>query len=406
MRHDQTQWLIHFVRDLDLYQDFPEIREGESDYFAHYELQYGDTTAFSVLKTVVRLGGLIAGYSFRNGRTTIYGEYPVVCATEMPLYSFAQYTKDRASTRNISAYGIAFLKSEFYEAGGLPVIYGLSQWYEYKRNDSFCRIIRPEYLPVQEQYRYVAYNPTNRVDWIHEREWRWKVKNPKRDYIWCMVREDLEIQRLGGLPLFRGQLYGGVFTKLCVIVWNRNEAKEIQELLTGCYLAGANNYETPFDRNLLEKSSIIVLEDVVDAVENRKELNAQTIEGLEKAHLLRSIILTEPPPNAAQLIDSAFQAASFAGEQAAVKFLEEHKGHKGLSGYANVSTYEIMNPLIQFMIRTGKASGPYDGIVYINIKGGWPFFQLVDYYEYIQNAIAESLQKSLGIKFYVYSWLD
>ncbi|MCI5220340.1 MAG: hypothetical protein D3914_14395 [Candidatus Electrothrix sp. LOE2] len=397
MRHDQTQWLIHFVRDLDIDQDFPEIREGEFDYFARCELQYGDTTAFSVLKTVVRLGGLIAGYSFRNGKTTIYGEHPVVCATEMPLYSFAQYTRDRASVRDISAYGIAFLKSEFYEAGGRPVIYGLSQQYEYKRNDSFCRIIRPEYLPVQEQYRYVVYNPTstNWIDWSHEREWRWKVKCPDRDYIWCTVREDLETTQLPGVPLFRGKLYGGVFTKLCVIVWNHREAEEIQELLTGFYLAGANNYSTPFDSNLLEKSTIIVLEDVVDAVENRKELNAQTIEGLEKAHLLGSIILTEPPQNAAQLIDSAFQAASSVGEKAAVEFIEKYNNYNGLSGYATVSTYEIMNPLIQFMIRNGKASGPYDGIVDINIKSQWSFSQLIDYNEYINSAVAESLQKNL-----------
>jgi len=109
MRHDHTSWLIHFVRDRNPEQDFPGETEQDFEYLSGGELE-PDAEAFSVLKTIIRLGGLYPGYSFRSGRTTIYGGTPVVCATEMPLYSFASYAKERGKTEYVSAYGIAFLK--------------------------------------------------------------------------------------------------------------------------------------------------------------------------------------------------------------------------------------------------------------------------------------------------------
>ncbi|MEI6208228.1 MAG: hypothetical protein WCP20_15715 [Desulfuromonadales bacterium] len=87
MRHDHTDWLIHFVRDRLPEQDFPGD-EDAADFYVGGELDF-EAPAFSVLKTIIRLGGLITGYSFRSGRTSIYGGKPDVCATEMPIYSFA-----------------------------------------------------------------------------------------------------------------------------------------------------------------------------------------------------------------------------------------------------------------------------------------------------------------------------
>jgi hypothetical protein len=62
MRHDHTAWLVHFVRDRKPEQDFPD----EAGIFANGELEM-DASAFDVLKTIVRLGGVLPGYSFRSG---------------------------------------------------------------------------------------------------------------------------------------------------------------------------------------------------------------------------------------------------------------------------------------------------------------------------------------------------
>src|SRR4051794_25119474 len=109
MRHDHTSWLIHFVRNRNPEQDFPGQSEDDAKYFAGGELEL-DASAFQVLCSIIRLGGLIPGYSFRKGKTTLYGGDPVVCVTEMPLYAFASYVKQAATTGRVSAYGIAFLK--------------------------------------------------------------------------------------------------------------------------------------------------------------------------------------------------------------------------------------------------------------------------------------------------------
>jgi len=172
-RHDQTAWLTHFVRDRIPEQDFPGEDEDEFEYFAGGELD-PDAGAFEVLTAIIRLGGIIPGYSFRKGRTTIYGGQPAVCATEMPLHAFATYARERAKAGNVSAYGISFLKSEFYAAGGRPAIYGLSESnVTYRRNDPTCRIIDEAILPVREQFRFIAHNPGGAmrpIDWSHERE--------------------------------------------------------------------------------------------------------------------------------------------------------------------------------------------------------------------------------------------
>jgi hypothetical protein len=407
MRHDHTKWLIHFVRDRVPEQDFPGEAEEEADFYAGGELEY-DADAFSVLKTIIRLGGLFPGYSFRSGRTTIYGGQPAICATEMPLYSFAVYARDRSNTGKVSAYGLAFLKSEFYEAGGRPVIYGLSvDSVSYVKNEASCRIIDPNVLPLAEQYRYVAYNPSSLkwLDWSHEREWRWIVQNENHDYVWCRDANG-GYGPAPGLPLFRGSLDGGFFSVLCIIVWNSSEAREIQELLTGFYLAGSNNYDTPFDRNLISRSSIIVLEDVVAAVEHGQDLSAQTIEGLQKASLVKPILLSSPPPDASARVAAALASAVSAGERAATNYLAKHPLDKGSCGYADAVTYEVVDPLVQYMLANGLASGPFDGRVHIKVKESWPLSQLIDYNEHVYSAVADALSTALGIKVWMHSNLD
>ncbi|MFY9259997.1 MAG: hypothetical protein WAO71_05735 [Gallionella sp.] len=407
MRHDHTNWLIHFVRDRVPEQDFPGESEDEANFFAGGELEY-DARAFSVLKTIVSLGGLIPGHSFRSGRTTIYGGQPVVCVTEMPLYSFAMYVKNKANSEKVSAYGIAFLKSEFFAAGGRHAVYGLSaENISYVHNDNYCRIIDPIFLPIEEQYRYVAYSPSGShwIDWSHEREWRWKVNNSDLDYVWCRDGNGCD-GPVGGLPLFRGANDGGFFSRLCIIVWNQKEAIQIQELLTGFFLAGHNNYDTAFSRSVISNSRIIILENVIAAVEQGHDLDAQTIEGLEDVNLVSPIILHPSPVNAPEIIAQAFQLASIAGEKAANAYLQKHPVDSGLCGYADAVTYEVTNPLVQYMINNGFASTPFDGMVHIHVRRNWPSQQSIDYNECIYQAVVDILTKSLGVKVMMRGRLD
>lgn len=406
MRHDHTSWLIHFVRNRIPEQDFPGESEVECEYFVNEELEC-DADAFQVLRTIVRLGGLYPGYSFRSGRTTIYGGKPAVCVTEMPLYSFASYVSERGNAGCVSAYGIAFLKSELFEAGGRPVIYGLSsEMLEYDENTPCRRVFKESVLPISEQYRYVAYNPSGDkwIDWSHEREWRWVPKDAEKDTV-CGLRGDGTFDANPGLPLFLGKENDGYFSKLCIIVWTEEEARKIQELLTGLYFSGANDYDTPFSRALILNSFIIVLEKVVSQVEIEHNLNAQTIEGLQEADLTTTIITTNPPYNAKELINTAIKKAKEAGKKAAEEYKDTHDDFGVYCGFASVVTHEISNPLVQYMLKEGIATA-FDGYICITVYGDWDSSPSMDYQEYIYTAVANSLQNELGFDAYMISRPD
>jgi hypothetical protein len=408
MRHDHTDWLIHFVRNRLPEQDFPGTTEEEAGFYQGGELE-PDADAFSVLKTIVRLGGIIPGYSFRNGRTTIYGGGPAVCVTEMPLYSFAQYARARGDETKATAYGIAFLKSEFYAAGGRPVIYGLSTIHtKFTINTETVRIFEDSVLPQAEQYRYVAYNPLKKgrwVDWSHEREWRWVPQDVDADEVWVQDYNGI-YGPTPALPIFKGRISGRPFTRVCIIVWTRDEAEEVRSLLTGFYLAGCNNYDTPFDRSLIEASRIIILQDVVAAVEKGGKLRSQTIEGIEEADLLAPITIPPPPAHADAIVKAAMDKAGAAAKAAVEAFVSKHGSGSSTCGFAHATTYEVTSPIVQYMLKKGLASGPYDGCVWISFPKNYPASQSMDYCEAGCRAAAKVLSAELGIKIYCATRFD
>jgi len=407
MRHDHTQWLMHFVRDRIPEQDCPGQTEEEYMYYAGGELEQ-DASAFSVLRAIIRLGGIRPGHSFRNERTTIYGGQPALCVTEMPLYSFADYARSRNDSSKVSAYGIAVLKSEFYAAGGRPAIYGLStDNISMVQNHSTVRILPDPVLPRSEQYRYVAYNPSSKsawIDWSHEREWRWIPRDEETDQIWVKDHHDI-IGPVPALPLFKGKLeHDSPISRVCVIVWTKAEAAEIQELLTALYLAESNNYGTVFDRNVIVNSKIIILSDVIAAVEGGKKLEAQTIEGLDAADLLESIVIAVEPPDAEKRAINAFKMATRAAADAQSKFREKHGRGNGFCGFAHPTTTDVTNPMVQYLLSKKMASGPFDGRVWIDVP--MEFEQSLDFAEAGCEAAAKSLAGSLGIEVYVESKYD
>jgi hypothetical protein len=289
------------------------------------------------------------------------------------------------------------LKSEFFEAGGRPVIYGLSNSnVTYKKNTATCRIMTDSVLPLPEQFRYVSYNPSG--------EWRWKVQDRETDFIWGLDGYGY-YDAIPGLPLFTGKENAGHFSKLAIIVWKKEELEEVQELMTGLYLAESNNYGTPFSRSLIENSSVIVLEDVVSAVEEGHS-DSQTIEGLQADKLSSPVIVTATPENAKEIVNSAFAKAVSIGEAAAVEYEKTHDIHVGSCGFVNLVSYDVTEPIVQYMLQSGKAAGPFDGTVHIRVRGNWAVTQSMDYEEHIYEAMKPVLSEELQITLYVHSRLD
>lgn len=181
-RSDMTNWLIHFTRE-------------DSD---------AGIKARRRLLSILEQGLLRPGWSERNGRRTVYGQYPAVCFTEQPLSAFLAYLSARTSDSMISGYGVVVHKQDMYAEGGRPVFYDSCN--ELQSNDpGFVAGVRMvDGLPPEKQYRYVAFNPNaNTLDWTHEREWRWaqghEPSNPEADEVGTFRLAGTEVASGGGI---------------------------------------------------------------------------------------------------------------------------------------------------------------------------------------------------------------
>lgn len=201
-RTDLSEWIIHFVHERkndqrpvwiidpcgyafgdngDEHVDehiLAQERECEND---NFDISESDSiSAFQVLKLILAMGYIRAGFSYRNERKTIYGNRPAICFTEMPLHALIQYSKNRSQLEYISPYAIAFPRAELFKFGARNVFYGLTtEHIEAKDGDPYFdpwhrNLAESCGLGLREQYRYVytSLDESRGIDWTHEREWR------------------------------------------------------------------------------------------------------------------------------------------------------------------------------------------------------------------------------------------
>ncbi len=209
------------------------------------------------------------------------------------------------------------------------------------------------------------------------------------------MKQDYDTQDFtDGLPLFNGKEDEGFFSKIGIIVWNREEAARIQEELTGYYLAGSNNYGAIFSRTVIENSFVIILDEVVRAVENGGKLQAQTIEGLDAAQLLHPIKIHKHSTELDARINAVWNEAKAGATSAARDYLHKNPSDLGSCAHVNVITHDITNPIVQQMLLMEIAHGPFDGKVVIYPQGEWPHQQSADF----NACVAEAIEKILNDK--------
>ena len=180
IRFDLSEYLIHFFRDVNLdsnnYILFPDhCGFNNLNYSLHLDARF-------LLRCSIRHHKICSSWSIRGGARTIYGNSPAVCLTEMPIPAFIKTSIDRIQRgENIGQYALVFPKNQMFAAGARPVIYGLANVdtnLPPSNGGGRERIIHPSLLALEEQFRYVTYNPSSQrpIDWTHEREWRWPCR--------------------------------------------------------------------------------------------------------------------------------------------------------------------------------------------------------------------------------------
>lgn len=121
-----------------------------------------DNQAFDILWKILQDKNLIG--SGKSGY--IIGDRHAVCLQELPLSALVEnlmFETMHGGKIRYSPFGIRFNKGTLYQKGARPVFYGDTE--ELK-----C------ILPKEEYWRIVSMNlldPSNIVDWSHEREWRY-----------------------------------------------------------------------------------------------------------------------------------------------------------------------------------------------------------------------------------------
>lgn len=181
-RFDLSDYLIHFFRDIDL--DSVNASLIIPEFMGWQNINEGDFyPAFFMLRSAINNGRLWATWSIRNEKRTIYGEYPAICFTDMPIAAFLEAGKYRQSQgQAMSPYAIIFKKSDLLRLGARHVIY--ESYQKSYLNQVGARMLNENFLPADQQYKYVPYDITTDkpIDWTHEREWRLACKDNIENY--------------------------------------------------------------------------------------------------------------------------------------------------------------------------------------------------------------------------------
>jgi len=186
------------------------------------EMREKPLSPFFLLRNAIRYGKLWAGWSHRKGQHTIYGNDSAVCFTDMPIPAFIEAGIARSQKEEaMSPYGLVFRKSKLRRLGAKSAIYGLEETPRIHHDDHGRRFIDSTQLAPLEQYRFVSHFQTEskNVDWTHEREWRWPLRNGQ------LYESDkvLDMDEFEGLDLDDPRL-----SEIGVIVKNTEQAKKIE----------------------------------------------------------------------------------------------------------------------------------------------------------------------------------
>ena len=145
-RPDFSDWLVHLTREVD---------EGNDAFAALLDAPKPKryVAPFDVLCNILSDGAIAGGLGF------VKGHRRVACFSEIPLSSIAHFaSRPDEKLSRYRYYGIAVSKAAAYAQGGRPVIYlpdSESGW-----------------VPEDQRWRLVRFEPQNRIDYTFEREWR------------------------------------------------------------------------------------------------------------------------------------------------------------------------------------------------------------------------------------------
>lgn len=294
-------------------------------------------------------------------------------------------------------YGIAFLRKELFDAGARQVIYGLST--DYKEADDITdayynhglRCLSEKCgIGLQEQYRYVSTNlgKGKRVDWTHEREWRWPFKGGN--------------EGVAGIPFLLSEEWGYQFTQLVIIVNKDEEQHEILDQLKNMYDSKSRNCGFDYNISLIPAIRVLSLETLAKANVDMRNVR------IEDVPTLQVEVRTKIPVRDTVRIQvlEAIKKAEKVYDDAVERYLKENpdyitpKYNWGSAGVFTWDNTEVTQALFDADIAKTYADGKYMFHV------GKRIYDDMDLEIIGARAAATYLETQLGQSFEVYEMSD
>ena len=422
-RYDMSEWVIHFVHDRqskdDLYalREISKLEEPDVEYriptyydkrkrphdltdeYSDDEWWIGeDAPAFDVLQKIIHDGYIRSGWSLRDFIPTIFGPYSAVCFTEMPLYALIEYAKYRGRVSGyVGNYGIAFLKSELFDAGARQVIYGLSTDYKEAtdQTDAYYgygqRCLSEKCgIGIEEQYRYVSTNlgKGKRIDWTHEREWRWPFRGGD--------------EGVAGMPFLLSEGWGYQFSQLVIFVSTDEEQQQLLDQLKNMYDSKGRNCGIEYNMSLIPAIRVLSLETLSNANIDKDYVRIEDVPSLQ-VNVRTRLAVSE---STLSLVSEAVKDAAIVHDRAIDDFLNKNPEYStpqfnwGSAGVYTKGNTEVTQALFDLNIASTYADGKY--MFHI----GRRIFNDIDLENIGAQAAANYLGDRLGQRFYVYEIPD
>lgn len=422
-RIDLSEWVIHFIHarkegdDMYALREISKIEEPNVTFRIptnfdsngnpqDLTLEYTDNewpittdaSGFEILQKIIHDGYIRSGWSFRDNVPTVYGPYSAVCFTEMPLYGLIEYARNRGLRSGyVGEYGIAFLRRELFDAGARQVIYGLSTEFKEADNtdDAFydhgLRCLSESCgIGLEEQYRYVSTNlgQGKKVDWTHEREWRWPFRGGN--------------EGVAGLPFLLSKDWGYQFTQLVIIVSKDEEQVEILDQLKNMYDSKSRNCGFEYNISLIPAIRVLSLETLANANVDMRDVRIEDVPTLQAEVRTRIPVSNAISTHVVEVVKEAEKVYNDAIE----RYLQEHpdyitpKFNWGSAGVYTWGNTEVTQALLDTDIARTYADGKYMFHV------GKRLSDDMDLEIIGAKAAATYLKKQLGQSFEVYELPD
>ena len=216
-------------------------------------------------------------------------------------------------------------------------------------------------IGASEQYRYVAMSaaPERRIDWSHEREWRWVDHEDKYS---CP-----------GLPIWLSGEPASL-SRIFVVVPNSTDAQRVLDRLQELYDAGTNDFNHLFCKRTLKATSVIALDQLATdfAGVEGKLLRLDDIPAAQIRSFKRPAVSSEFIERVRHVLEEAQSEADKAAQEC-LKSAPRAAGGQGVAdvaGWAHLIVYDAQSPLVSALLQLEEAS-PIPGTgYYIHSIGG------------------------------------